>query len=96
MLVCGSSIYLGSCTADKDKIPALLARKKTMGPEAEMANIKSAYDKAIDGLKKNPDDLKQYVALASVFISEGRITGDNTLRPRPDLCRQSLIDPFPS
>src|ERR1019366_6775333 len=78
LLICGSSIYLSSCSDNKDKIPALLERKKTMGPEEEKVTIKTSYDKAIEALKKDPEDLKQYITLASVFISEGRITGDNT------------------
>ena len=58
-------------------IPALLERKKQMGPDDEKATIKTAYDKAVEALKKNPEDLKQYITLASVFLSEGRVTGNN-------------------
>ena len=78
ILLCGSSIFMSSCTDRKDQLPALLERKKAMGPDAELNTIKTAYDKAVEALKKNPDDLKQYITLASVFISEGRITGNNS------------------
>jgi tetratricopeptide (TPR) repeat protein len=72
------AICITSCSNNKDQIPALLERKKVMGPEDEKALIKSTYDKAVAALKTDPDDLKQYITLASAFISEGRITGDNT------------------
>ena len=80
ILLSGGSFYLSSCAnADKkDEVPALLERKKVMGPEEEKNKIKTTYDKAIEDLKKNPDDLKQYITLATVFISEGRITGNNS------------------
>ena len=58
-------------------IPALLTRKKQIGNAAEDTMIKTTYDKAVDGLKKNPDDLKQFITLASVYITEGRITGNS-------------------
>ncbi len=78
MLACYGSIVLSSCSQKKELVPALLERKKSMGPDDEKATIKTAYDKAVEALKKDPDDLKQYITLASVFISEGRITGNNT------------------
>jgi tetratricopeptide (TPR) repeat protein len=79
VLVCSSTIMLTSCASNNQNgIPALLERKKQMGPDDEKNLIKTTYDKAVAGLKKDPDDLKQYIALASAFISEGRITGDNT------------------
>jgi tetratricopeptide (TPR) repeat protein len=73
------NVFLSSCsnTDNKDKIPALLERKKVMGPDEEKNTIQTSYNKAIDALKKNPDDLQQYINLAAVFISEGRITGNN-------------------
>ncbi len=78
MLACFGSNFLSSCSQKKDIIPALLERKKPMGPDDEKATIKTAYDKAVAALKKDPEDLKQYITLASVFLSEGRITGNNT------------------
>jgi tetratricopeptide (TPR) repeat protein len=78
-LLCGSSIFFTSCSNNnKDQIPALLERKKVMGPEEEKNTIKTTYDKAVTALKGDPTELKQYITLASVFISEGRITGNNT------------------
>jgi len=71
-----TSITSCHTTENKDSIPALLERKKVLGPENEKILIKTDYDKAIKGLKDNPEDLKQYITLASVFITEGRITGN--------------------
>ncbi len=58
-------------------VPALLARDKQAGNDAERDMIQKAYDKAIASLKNNPDDLRQFISLASVYISEGRITGNS-------------------
>jgi len=77
-LLCGGSIYMSSCSNNKDGIPSLSGTNKTMGQDDEQLTIKTAYDKAIATLKEHPEDLKQYITLASAFISEGRITGDNT------------------
>ena len=62
---------------DKSSVPALLPRKQTTLKE-EQNQITETYNKAIAALKNNPDDLKQYLALATVFITEGRITGNAT------------------
>ena len=78
LLVCSSSIFLLSCANKMGDIPALLDRKTTLAPTEEDNTIKTTYDKAIATLHKDPKDLKQYIALASVFVTEGRITGNNT------------------
>jgi tetratricopeptide (TPR) repeat protein len=70
-------VLLPSCSQNKDQVPALLERKKTIGTAEENNQIKATYTKAIETLKKNPEDLQQYINLASVFIAEGRITGNN-------------------
>jgi len=77
-LVCCASIFLPSCSEKKDGIPTLVERKKTLPADEESNKIKTAYNKASEAIKKDPDDLKQYVILASAYISEGRITGNNT------------------
>jgi len=77
LIICGSSIYFSSCKSKKDQLPALLETQKSMGTAEEKAMISSTYNKAIEALKKNPDDLQQYINLASVYISEGRLTGNN-------------------
>ncbi len=78
LLLSCSTLFFTSCSERKDGLPQLLERKKVMGPEDEKATITTSYNKAVEALKQNPDDLKQYVTLASVFISEGRITGNNS------------------
>jgi len=77
MLLFGSTVFT-SCSGRKDQIPALLETKKATAPDDEQALIKTTYDKAVDALRKDPEDLKQYITLATVYISEGRITGNNT------------------
>jgi len=71
---------LVACSSSTDKedmgIPALLERKATFGPKEEADNITTTYTKSLAALKTNPDDLKQYLTLATVFIAEGRITGN--------------------
>ncbi len=78
LLVCNGSIFLFSCSDRKDAIPALLERKAGMPVDDESKLIKATYDKAVAALKNDPDELKHYITLASVYISEGRITGNNT------------------
>ncbi len=78
LLLSASATFFSACTDKKDQIPALLERKKAMGLEDETTMIKTTYNKAVATLKTKPDDLQQYITLATVFISEGRITGNNT------------------
>lgn len=72
------AISITSCSHDDSRIPALLERKTATGTPEENSQITATYNKAVDALKKDPDDLQQYINLASVFIAEGRITGNNT------------------
>lgn len=67
-----------SCNSQKDSVPALLERKTKLGSDEEQALIKTTYDNALAALKKKPDDLQQYINIASVFVAEGRITGNNS------------------
>ena len=62
--------------SDKVSIPKLLDRKSNTGPKEEQEQIMKMYTDAIAVLKLNPDDPKQYLALATVFITEGRVTGN--------------------
>jgi len=78
ILLCFGTFLLPSCAEKKEGIPVLLERKKAIGPEEEKAAIKTTYDKAVAAIKQNPEDLKQYIAIATAFISEGRVTGNNT------------------
>ncbi len=77
-LFCTTTVLLTSCGEKNDAIPALLERKKPIGTEEEHAKIVELYNKAVEKLKANPDDMQQYVNLAAVYINEGRITGNNT------------------
>lgn len=61
---------------NNDSIPALEERKAMLGPKEESENIRTTYTQAVNTLKTNPDDWKQYLTLATVFIAEGRITGN--------------------
>jgi tetratricopeptide (TPR) repeat protein len=83
-----ATISLNSCkqhNADEEdvainggiSIPKLLPRKVATGPQDEEATITKTYNDAIAALKINPNDPKQYLKLASVFITEGRVTGNN-------------------
>jgi tetratricopeptide (TPR) repeat protein len=63
---------------DQTSVPKLLDRKTASGPKEEADQILKTYNDAIAALQKNPADAKQYITLASVFISEGRITGNNS------------------
>ena len=58
-------------------IPKLLPRKVSTGPQDEVTTITKTYNDAITALKINASDPKQYLKLASVFITEGRVTGNN-------------------
>lgn len=74
---CAGTILLPSCATNNDSIPTLQERKKATGPDEEKQKITDAYDKAIKTLAANPEDLQQYINLATVFIAEGRITGNS-------------------
>src|ERR1043165_7620084 len=62
----------------KDAIPQLLERKTVTSADADRELITKTYTNATAALKNNPDDLQQYINLASAFIAEGRITGNTT------------------
>lgn len=63
--------------SDQLSVPGLLERKSVAGPEEERARIVKTYNDALTDLRRNPEDAKAYLSLASVFITEGRITGNN-------------------
>ena len=58
-------------------VPQLLPRTKDSGPKEEAELIRKTYDAAVAALKKNSADGKAYLSIATAFISEGRITGNN-------------------
>lgn len=71
---------LCSCQSKKadDGIPELKEIASVNAPKEETDNIILTYNQAKDALKVNPADLKQYLTLATVFILEGRISGDGS------------------
>lgn len=73
-----ASAILTSCGEKKETVPPLLERTATIGSDEEKGRIDSFYKKAVTALEKNPEDMQQYVNLASVYINEGRITGNNS------------------
>lgn len=87
LLILLSAILLLSCnqpdeqtntiTINKDlSVPALLERHTQSGPPDELIQVRQAYEAAITALKNNPQDTKQYLSLATLFITECRITGN--------------------
>jgi tetratricopeptide (TPR) repeat protein len=62
---------------DQLSVPGLLERKSVVGPKEERDQIIKIYNDALTALRNNPEDAKAYLSLASVFITEGRITGNN-------------------
>jgi tetratricopeptide (TPR) repeat protein len=79
-LLIGASMIWVSCQSNmpKDGIPDLKTTVSEAAPKEETDNIRQKYNEAKEALKKNPQDLKQYLNLATVFILEGRITGDGS------------------
>lgn len=74
------SLSIASCTsgAGSEKIPELKERTASAtSPDNEATQIKNAYKAAKESLQNNPGDLQQYIKLASVFIAEGRVTGNS-------------------
>ncbi len=87
LIVFSLTFYISSCDSsqkqtttveDGIQVPSLLDRETKLGPETEYQHIQNTYQKAISTLKKNPNDLKPYLDLASVYIMEGRITGNTS------------------
>lgn len=76
----GATMLLVSCQNNKPKdgIPELKTAAANAAPKEETDNIRLKYNEAKEALNKNPEDLKQYLTLATVFILEGRITGDGS------------------
>ncbi|KAA5534632.1 tetratricopeptide repeat protein [Taibaiella lutea] len=62
---------------DAVSVPKLLPRKTATGTQEENAQIVKTYNEALEALKVNAGDSKQYLKLASVYITEGRVTGNN-------------------
>jgi len=78
VIVFPAILAVSSCKSGEEEqaIPVLKAR--TAAPGNESSIIRKSYDAASAALKSNPGDLQQYINLASVFIAEGRATGNNS------------------
>lgn len=63
-------------TAGALHIPELIDRPVSKGAETEYEELHTRFDNAVLALAKNPDDIKQYITIASVYISESRISGN--------------------
>jgi tetratricopeptide (TPR) repeat protein len=63
---------------DKKKIVSyeLLPRKTSLAYTAEWATIKNNFSVLSRKIKANPSDIKSMIALAALYIQEGRITGN--------------------
>lgn len=78
LLLCLLLAAVSCQTSPKNGIPPLKTAKAGLAPKEETDNIKLKYKEACDALQQKPDDWKQYLTLATVYIMEGRITGDGT------------------
>ncbi|MBK8681080.1 MAG: tetratricopeptide repeat protein [Chitinophagales bacterium] len=58
------------------EIPDLIDRDIAAGSETEYEELHTRFDNAILVLEKHPDDIKQFLTIASVYIAEARITGN--------------------
>ncbi len=80
VLVCGSCAQPGEAREvtinGNTSVPRLLERKSNSGPKEEADQIRKVYNDAVKVLQSNPEDWKQYLNLATAFISEGRLTGN--------------------
>ncbi|MBI1937235.1 MAG: tetratricopeptide repeat protein [Ignavibacteriales bacterium] len=58
-----------------EKIPALLPRANDSNVSAEYLNAQRTVEYYREQIRKNPDDPRNYVELAQVFLQEARVTG---------------------
>lgn len=59
------------------EIPKLLKQPLSTGSATEWEALNQAYDEAVAALQKNPNDYSQYLALAQVYLSHARLTGES-------------------
>lgn len=87
ILIMGGSIsFLPSCNSSKGEtsinqmlnIPAIIDRNYTVGSDEEREQLLTTYDNALLAIKQNETNLNAYLTLAQVFITEARITGNNS------------------
>lgn len=67
----------GSENKASNEVPELLKQPLNTGSDVEWESLNDAYDKALAAVTKDPDDLKQYLVLAQVFLSHSRLTGES-------------------
>ncbi|MFN0276110.1 MAG: tetratricopeptide repeat protein [Chitinophagales bacterium] len=73
---CNNSNATNTQRTNSSAIPLLIERTAEFGSDEESDRIKTIYDNCLIALKNNPQDYKSYLELATVFITEGRITGN--------------------
>ena len=60
----------------ENRVYTLLVRNGSLAQAAEWGTTKNLADKYFAALKQNPNDTKALLGLASIFIQEGRVTGN--------------------
>ena len=60
----------------ENRVYTLLDRNGSLAQAAEWGTTKNLADKYFAALKQNPNDTKALLGLASIFIQEGRVTGN--------------------
>lgn len=73
---CNSSSANTKTEDAQSAIPILLERNTQFGSDQETDRIKTLYDNSVLAIKNNAQDYKSYLQLATVFINEGRLTGN--------------------
>ncbi len=68
-------IYIFFNKSNSEKIPNLFPRSGDSNLSAEYINAQRSVDFYREQIEKNPNDPKNYIELAQVFIQEARVTG---------------------
>lgn len=62
---------------DGTGLPALMERKGALAQSEEWPRVKTKDAELRERIRRNPDDMKSRVQLATIFITEARITGEH-------------------
>ena len=104
LTVVGAGMFYLARTHTDVRIPTLSCRPGDASTSAEFLNAQKAAAFYHDEIKKNPDNTKNYVQLAQLFLQEGRVTGlyeeyipkaryllDEALRRKPEDFEAAII-----